>query len=85
MQFPFLFGPNILLSTLFSNTLSLCFSVMSQTKLHTHTKLYATFKLVYFHLYICWRWDDKTKIPNLRIKHLLYNSNKKNSSDYAMG
>ena len=33
-----LLGPNILLSTLFSDTLSLRFSLMSATKFHTHTK-----------------------------------------------
>jgi hypothetical protein len=33
-----LFGPNILLSTLFSNILSLC-SLMYETKFHTHTEL----------------------------------------------
>jgi hypothetical protein len=33
-----LFGPNILLNTLFSNILSLCSSLMSETKFHTHTK-----------------------------------------------
>ena len=34
---PSLLGPNILLSTLFSNTLSLHFSLMWQTKLDIHT------------------------------------------------
>jgi hypothetical protein len=33
-----LLGPNILLSTLFSNTLSLCSSSVWETKFHTHTK-----------------------------------------------
>jgi hypothetical protein len=32
-----LFGPNILLSALFSNTLSLCFFLMSEIKFHTST------------------------------------------------
>jgi hypothetical protein len=31
-------GPNIPLSTLFSNTLRLCSSLMLETKFHTHTK-----------------------------------------------
>jgi hypothetical protein len=35
---PSLLGPNTLLNTLFSNTLSLGFYSMSSTKLHTHTK-----------------------------------------------
>jgi hypothetical protein len=34
-----LFGLNFLLSTLFSNTLSLCSSLVSETKFHTHTEL----------------------------------------------
>jgi hypothetical protein len=34
----FLLGPNILLSTLFSNTLSLCTPLVWETKLYTHTK-----------------------------------------------
>ena len=34
----YLLGPNILLNTLFSNTLSLHFSLMWETKFHTHTK-----------------------------------------------
>jgi hypothetical protein len=33
-----LFGQNILLSTLFSNTISLFIPVMSGIKFHTHTK-----------------------------------------------
>jgi hypothetical protein len=31
-------GPNILHSTLFSNNLSLCSSLVWETKFHTHTK-----------------------------------------------
>jgi hypothetical protein len=34
----FLLGPNILLSTLFSNTLNLCSSLNVRVKFNTHTK-----------------------------------------------
>jgi hypothetical protein len=34
-------GSNILLSTPFSNTFSISFSLNSETKFHTHTKLQA--------------------------------------------
>jgi hypothetical protein len=33
-------GSNILLCTLFSNTLNLCFSLTCETRFHTHTKQY---------------------------------------------
>jgi hypothetical protein len=39
--------PNILLSTLFSNTLNLCSSLVWETKFHTHTKHFPAFKLFY--------------------------------------
>jgi hypothetical protein len=44
------FGPYILLSTLISNTNSLYFSLMSQTKFHTHTKLQETVFFLFLYL-----------------------------------
>jgi hypothetical protein len=35
---PFLFGPNILLSTLFWNTLSLCSPLILENTFHAHTE-----------------------------------------------
>jgi hypothetical protein len=43
-------GPDILLSTLFSNALFLRLSLIPETEFHTHTKLYCSF--VYFMLYV---------------------------------
>jgi hypothetical protein len=42
-----LFGPNILLSTLFSNTLSLC-SLMQETKFHTRTEPFTSNQRIQF-------------------------------------
>jgi hypothetical protein len=45
-------GPNILLSTLFSNTLNLYPSPSVETKLHTHTTQQVSHTSLYFNLYV---------------------------------
>ena len=47
-----LFGPNILLNTILSNTLSLVPPSMWETKFHTHTKNRQNYNSVYLNLHI---------------------------------
>ena len=63
---PSLLGPNILLSTLFWNTLSLRSPSMSATKFHSHTKQQAKFKFCVSDSVYFWaaNWKTKDSAPN---------------------
>jgi hypothetical protein len=43
-----LLGPNILFNTLFSNILSLCSSLVWETKFYTHTKLCSLYIFLFY-------------------------------------
>jgi hypothetical protein len=52
-----LLGPNIVLNTLFSNTLSLCPSLMSATKFHTHTEQIYIYIYIYIYVYVTFHFE----------------------------
>jgi hypothetical protein len=69
----FLLGPNILPSTLLSNTLSLCSSLMSETRYHTRTKLQiiVLYILIFTflplgHFFLCLQGEKSNPVTELR-------------------
>jgi hypothetical protein len=62
-----LFGPNILLRTLFSNALVYALPLMWETEFHTHTKNWQNYGFVYFNLWIPRQQVGRQRTLNLMI------------------